>query len=46
VSERYDRAVRGFDRTDTNPIAAQAKANYAQSPIPQIPVSQFQAPGG
>ncbi|MEO7142299.1 MAG: TonB-dependent receptor [Bryobacteraceae bacterium] len=46
VSERYDRSVRGFDRTGANPIGAQAIANYAQSPIPQIPANQFQAPGG
>ncbi len=46
MSERFDRAVRGFDRTTPNPIAAQAIANYAKSPIPQIPVSQFQVLGG
>lgn len=46
VSERFDRAVRGFDTTDPNPIAAPAIANYAKNPIPQIPVSQFQVRGG
>ncbi len=46
MSERYDRSVRGFDRTIQNPIAAQAIANYAKNPIPQIPVSQFQVLGG
>jgi hypothetical protein len=46
MSERFDRAVRGFDRTDANPIAAEAIANYAKNPIPQIPVSQFQVRGG
>jgi len=46
MSERYDRAVRGFDRTTVNPIAAQAIKNYAQNPIPQIPVNQFQVLGG
>jgi len=46
MTERYNRVVRGFDRTDPNPIAAQAIANYAKNPIPQIPVSQFQVPGG
>ena len=46
MSERFDRAVRGFDRTTPNPIAALAIANYAKNPIPQIPVSQFQVPGG
>ena len=46
MTERYNRAVRGFDRTDPNPIAAQAIAAYAKNPIPQIPVSQFQVLGG
>ena len=46
MSERFDRAVRGFDRTTPNPIGAQAIANYAKNPIPQIPVSQFQVKGG
>ena len=46
MSERYNRAVRGFDRVDPNPIAAQAIAAYAKSPIPQLPVSQFQVLGG
>src|SRR5581483_5855661 len=41
-----NRAVRGFDRTTPNPIAAAAIAAYAQSPIPQIPVNQFQVLGG
>ena len=46
MTERYDRSVRGFDRTDANPIAAKAMAAYAQNPIPQIPASQFQVLGG
>jgi hypothetical protein len=46
VTERFDRAVRGFDREATSPIAAQAIAAYAKSPIPQIPVSQFNVKGG
>jgi hypothetical protein len=46
ISERFDRAVRGFDAGDTNPIAAQAIANYAKNPIPGLPVSQFQVRGG
>ncbi|MCL5743391.1 MAG: TonB-dependent receptor, partial [Acidobacteria bacterium] len=36
-TERYNRTIRGFDYDTENPIAAQAKANYAQSPIPEIP---------
>ncbi len=46
VSERYNRAVRGFDYTDSNPIAAQAMANYAANPVPGLPVSQFHVLGG
>jgi len=46
MSERYDRSVRGFDRNDPNPIAADALTNYAKNPIAQIPVSQFRVLGG
>jgi hypothetical protein len=46
MTDRYNRAVRGFDRTTPNPIAAAAIAAYAKSPIPQIPVNQFQVLGG
>ena len=46
MSERYDRVVRGFDRTTPNPIAAQASAAYAKGPIPQLPLNQFQVLGG
>jgi hypothetical protein len=45
-TERYNRAIRGFDGTSPNPIAAQAIANYAASPIAAVPVSQFQVRGG
>jgi hypothetical protein len=46
TTERYNRAVGGFDANATSPIAAAALANYAKSPISQIPVSQFKVPGG
>lgn len=46
LTERYDRSVAGFAWTAASPIAAQAKANYAANPIPQVPVSQFQVNGG
>lgn len=46
LSERFDRAVKGFAYTATNPIAAQAKAVYAQNPIPELPASSFQVLGG
>jgi len=46
VTERYNRSVRGFDASVASPIQAQALANYARSPIPEVPVSQFKAFGG
>jgi hypothetical protein len=46
VEERFDRSVRGFDAGAASPIQAQALANYARSPIPEVPVNQFKALGG
>jgi hypothetical protein len=46
TTERYNRSIRGFDFTAQSPIAAQAKANYAKNPIPEVPVSQFNVLGG
>ncbi|MGH9666467.1 MAG: TonB-dependent receptor domain-containing protein, partial [Bryobacteraceae bacterium] len=46
VTERYNRLVSGFAFDATNPIAAQAKANYAQNPIPEIAPEAFRVPGG
>ncbi|HLJ16587.1 MAG TPA: TonB-dependent receptor [Bryobacteraceae bacterium] len=46
VTERFNRLVAGFASTTPNPIAAQAIANYAQNPIPELPVSAFSVPGG
>jgi hypothetical protein len=46
ATERFNRAVNGFDFTTANPIQAQAQANYALHPIPQVPASQFKALGG
>jgi hypothetical protein len=46
VSERFDRAVTGFAYSTPNPIQAQAQANYAKNPIPEIAPSAFQVPGG
>lgn len=46
VTERFDRAVKGFDSTTANPIATQAMANYAKSPIAEVPVSAFRVLGG
>jgi hypothetical protein len=46
TTERYDRAVRNFDSTTANPVDARARVQYAASPIPELPVSQFRALGG
>jgi hypothetical protein len=46
LRESGDRNLAGFDTTVSNPIEAQARANYARSPIPEIPVSSFRVPGG
>jgi hypothetical protein len=45
-TERFDRSIRGFDFKTPNPVEAQARVNYALSPIPQVPVDQFRAIGG
>jgi hypothetical protein len=46
TTERYDRAVRNFDATSSSPLEAMAKAQYAASPIPEIPAAQFAVRGG
>ncbi len=46
VTERFNRSVRGFDFTAESPVAAAARAAYAQNPIPEIPPAQFQVRGG
>jgi len=46
LTERYDRSVKGFAYEVSNPIEAEARANYARSPIPEIPASQFRVLGG
>lgn len=46
TTERYNRTNRGFDFTATNPIEPAARANYARSPIPQLPADQFRTRGG
>ncbi len=46
LTERYNRSVRGFDFTRANPIASAAIANYAKSPLPELPASQFAVNGG
>jgi Carboxypeptidase regulatory-like domain len=46
MSEIQDRNLAGFALTTANPIQAQAQANYAAAPIPEIPASQFKVLGG
>ena len=45
-TERFDRLVNGFNPAASNAVSSIAAANYAASPIPQIPVSAFSALGG
>jgi len=46
LTERWNRSVQRFDFSTASPIEAQARANYAASPIPELPVSQFRVTGG
>ena len=46
VTERYNRSVEHFAFDQSNPIEAQARANYARAPIPELPVDQFRVRGG
>src|SRR4029079_10398056 len=46
MSEVDNRNLAGFDTTTPNPIEAQARANYAKAPIPEIPVADFHVLGG
>lgn len=46
LTERFNRTVRGFDLSVTQPFSAQAQANYARNPTPEVPASQFNLRGG
>jgi hypothetical protein len=46
ITERFNRSVVGFDATVASPIEAQVVANYARTPIPEIPAAQFKVKGG
>jgi hypothetical protein len=46
VTERYNRLVEGFAFNQSNPIEAQARANYAANPIDEISVDDFRVLGG
>jgi hypothetical protein len=46
ITERFNRAIRGFDGVATNPIEAEARANYARNQIPELPWDSFRVRGG
>jgi hypothetical protein len=46
IKEQQNRALLWFDPTAEVSIASAAEAAYAASPIPQVPVSQFNVQGG
>jgi len=46
ITERFNRSVEGFDAAATSPIAAQAQANYALHPTPEIAAANFLLRGG
>ncbi len=46
ITERFNRSVSQFDAISANPIEARAITNYARSPIPELPLSQFKVKGG
>lgn len=45
MTERYNRAVRGFDTSVVQPIDAQARANYALNPDPALAADGLHARG-
>ncbi len=46
TTERFNRTVRGYDFQTPSPLNAQVRANYAQKPLPELPLDQFQLIGG
>ena len=46
ITDRYDRLVTGFAFDQSNPIEAAARANYARSPIAELPLDRFRVQGG
>ncbi len=46
ATERYNRMMGNFDPNASLPIAAAVQANYARSPIAELPASQFIVKGG
>jgi hypothetical protein len=46
VTERFNRTTVGFDPNVASPVDAAARAAYARSPIPELPIANFKAVGG
>ena len=46
ITERFDRLVAGYDFVTPNPIEAQARANYARNPLPELSAAAFRTTGG
>lgn len=46
ITERFDRSVATFAFDQSSPIEAAAHANYARSPIPELPLNDFRVRGG
>ncbi len=46
TTERYDRAIRGFDFNTPWEMEAQVRAIYAQNPIPEVKPADFKVRGG
>ncbi len=46
TTERFNRSVRGYDFQSPHPLNAQVRANYAQKPMQEVPLDQFQLIGG
>src|SRR5207245_10130211 len=46
VTERFNRSVAHFAFDQPSPVEAQARANYAASPIPEIAPGDFKVRGG
>ncbi|HOQ46493.1 MAG TPA: TonB-dependent receptor [Bryobacteraceae bacterium] len=46
LTERFNRSVRRFDASYTQPFEEAARAVYANNPTPEVPVSEFTTRGG
>lgn len=46
LTERFNRSVRGFDTSFTQPFEGAVRAAYAANPTPEVPAAQFSTRGG